>query len=137
MQLKQKLLTTYSFEQDCFACPSYAMTPTVQAACLARCNGAVAEVHRHGSFTLETFRAMISNVSRSEQAHIIVSYSRKQFLQTGTCRSQSLGPCIGCCHSKHNRFKTQGAHFFQQKAVSADRYLPVWGVVTADSIGVK
>lgn len=27
-----------------------------QAACLARCNGARVELHRHGSFTLEEFR---------------------------------------------------------------------------------
>lgn len=59
------------------------MCSAVQAACLARCNGALAEVHRYGDFTLDQFRAMISAGSMSDQEHIVVCYSRKQFLQTG------------------------------------------------------
>lgn len=55
----------------------------VQAACLARCNGAKADLCRHGSFSEESFRHTVQDMCTSEQEHLIVSYSRKEFLQTG------------------------------------------------------
>ncbi len=54
-----------------------------QAACLARCNGAKVEVRQSGSFSVEDFREDVQQASQSEAEHLIVSYSRKQFLQTG------------------------------------------------------
>lgn len=55
----------------------------MQAACLARCNGARVELHRAGSFSLEEFREAVRQTSTSETEHLIASYSRKEFLQTG------------------------------------------------------
>ena len=54
-----------------------------QAACLARCNGARVEEHWHGVVALHQFRAMVVEACASAEAHIIVSYTRKQFGQTG------------------------------------------------------
>lgn len=55
----------------------------MQAACLARCNGARVELHRAGSFSLEEFREAVRETSALEVEHLIASYSRKEFLQTG------------------------------------------------------
>lgn len=55
----------------------------MQAACLARCNGARVELHRGGTFSLEAFRSAVRDTSTSETEHLIASYSRKEFLQTG------------------------------------------------------
>lgn len=55
----------------------------MQAACLARCNGARVELHRGGTFSLEDFRGAVRDTSMSETEHLIASYSRKEFLQTG------------------------------------------------------
>jgi hypothetical protein len=41
------------------------------------------EVRQSGSFSVEEFREDVRQASRSEAEHLIVSYSRKQFLQTG------------------------------------------------------
>lgn len=54
-----------------------------QAACLARCNGAKVEVKQSGSFSIEEFREDVRRAARSGSEHLIVSYSRKQFQQTG------------------------------------------------------
>ena len=59
------------------------ITISLQAACLARCNGARVAVAEAGSFSLEDFRAAVAAAVRSERDHIIVAYSRKAFLQTG------------------------------------------------------
>ena len=56
----------------------------MQVACLARCNGAEADLHRHGAFSKDEFRSVVQEASASEQQHVIVSYSRKELLQTGT-----------------------------------------------------
>ena len=53
----------------------------MQAACLARCNGV--ELHRSKTFSLEAFRSAVRDTSTSETEHLIASYSRKEFLQTG------------------------------------------------------
>lgn len=62
-----------------------------QAACLARCNGARVEVYAHGSVPELTFRAMLREACASGEEHIIVSYSRKEFLQTGDGHFSPVG----------------------------------------------
>lgn len=54
---------------------------------MARCNGARVELHRAGTFSLEEFRDAVQETSTSENEHLIASYSRKEFLQTGNYRS--------------------------------------------------
>ena len=54
-----------------------------QAACLARCNGARVEEHPYASVTLAKVRALVAEACASAVDHIIVSYTRKQFDQTG------------------------------------------------------
>ena len=55
----------------------------LQAACLARCNGARVELYPYGSISLPDFRTMVAEASATAEEHIIVSYSRKELLQTG------------------------------------------------------
>ena len=67
----------------CHTPPHHPHYPPLQAACLARCNGARVELYPYGSVGLAEFRAMVAEACRSAEEHIIVSYSRKEFLQTG------------------------------------------------------
>lgn len=53
-----------------------------QAACLARCNGAEVEVYGSSS-GVDTFRAHVAAAAACDDRHMIVSYSRKEFKQTG------------------------------------------------------
>ena len=53
---------------------------------MARCNGARVELHRAGTFSLEEFKDAVQETSTSETEHLIASYSRKEFLQTGRHR---------------------------------------------------
>ncbi|PRW61025.1 Glutathione gamma-glutamylcysteinyltransferase 1 [Chlorella sorokiniana] len=62
-----------------------------QAACLARCNGARVELYPYGSVGLAEFRAMVAEACHSAEEHIIVSYSRKEFLQTGDGHFSPIG----------------------------------------------
>lgn len=62
-----------------------------QAACLTRCNGASAEIFPYGSVGLEEFRGMIETACSTNQYHLIVSYSRKHFLQTGDGHFSPIG----------------------------------------------
>jgi glutathione gamma-glutamylcysteinyltransferase len=76
-----------------------------QAACLARCNGASVEIYRHGSVSLEDFREIVKRACSNPEndssqnstgrggspRHIIVSYSRKAFLQTGDGHFSPIG----------------------------------------------
>lgn len=55
----------------------------LQAACLARCNGSRVETYLYGDVGVEEFRQMVREACSSGTQHIIVSYSRKEFLQTG------------------------------------------------------
>jgi hypothetical protein len=70
---------------QCLSCagPAFMTHVLQQAACLARCNGAMAELVRYDSLSEKKFRAIVQEISASDQQHVIVSYSRKQFLQTG------------------------------------------------------
>lgn len=63
--------------------PAFPPRPAPQAACLARCNGARVELYPYGSVTVEEFRAMVADACATAEQHIIVSYSRKEFSQTG------------------------------------------------------
>ena len=63
----------------------------VQAACLARCNGAKVDMARHGEFTEQDFRQLVISVCTSGEEHLIVSYSRKTFQQTGDGHFSPIG----------------------------------------------
>jgi len=61
-------------------------------ACLARCNGAIAEVHRPDGFTLAEFRAAIDAAARSPvDPALIVSYDRGALGQTGSGHFSPIG----------------------------------------------
>lgn len=62
-----------------------------QAACLARCNGARVDMHRYGTFSLDFFREQIQSSCASGEEHLVVSYSRKAFLQTGDGHFSPIG----------------------------------------------
>jgi glutathione gamma-glutamylcysteinyltransferase len=65
-----------------------------QAACLARCNGATVEVFPHGKCSVAEFRTMIQSVCsgiQSSNGHLVVSYSRKAFKQTGDGHFSPVG----------------------------------------------
>ena len=62
-----------------------------QAACLARCNGAAVEVFPFGSVSLEEFRGMVVEATSTAHHHIVVSYTRRAFLQTGDGHFSPIG----------------------------------------------
>eukprot|EP00775_Hariotina_reticulata_P014329 gene14329-55_t len=62
-----------------------------QAACLAKCNGANVKLYRSGSFSLEEFRAAVQEVCSSGEEHLVVSYTRKAFSQTGDGHFSPVG----------------------------------------------
>lgn len=62
-----------------------------QVACLARCNGANVSIHPFGTFKLATFRELVKKTCRTSDQHLIVSYSRKTFLQTGDGHFSPIG----------------------------------------------
>lgn len=76
----------------------------MQAACLARCNGAMVDMVAAPAANLETLRRHVASVTAAADRHIVVSYSRKQFLQTGVQQPQqkllvwtvSLGQFVTC-----------------------------------------
>jgi len=53
--------------------PHIMLLPPLQAACLAKCNGANVTLHRSGTFTLEEFRRDIIETCRSGEEHLVVS----------------------------------------------------------------
>jgi len=54
-----------------------------QAACLAKCNGASTELFLYGSVDVEEFRDLVKQACSVSDFHLIVSYSRRHFQQTG------------------------------------------------------
>eukprot|EP00878_Enallax_costatus_P016815 GHUV01017648.1.p1 GENE.GHUV01017648.1~~GHUV01017648.1.p1 ORF type:complete len:331 (+),score=67.21 GHUV01017648.1:896-1888(+) len=62
-----------------------------QAACLAKCNGANVTLHRAGTFSLEQLRQAVVDVCSSGEEHLVVSYSRKTFSQTGDGHFSPVG----------------------------------------------
>nr|BAF75863.1 phytochelatin synthase [Fagopyrum esculentum] len=62
-----------------------------KVACLAHCNGAeVKELHTNES-TLEDFRSYVISCTSSEDRHLIVSYHRGHFKQTGSGHFSPIG----------------------------------------------
>ncbi|KAI8471447.1 MAG: Phytochelatin synthase-domain-containing protein [Monoraphidium minutum] len=61
------------------------------AACLAKCNGARVELHRAGTFDLPWFRRQLLDCAASGEEHIVVSYSRRTFEQTGDGHFSPVG----------------------------------------------
>ncbi|XVE77951.1 hypothetical protein DITRI_Ditri13aG0105400 [Diplodiscus trichospermus] len=66
-----------------------------KVACLAVCNGAHVEAFRTDQSSLEDFRRRVVYCTSSEDCHLIVSYNRAVFKQTGTGH---FSP-IGCYHA--------------------------------------
>ncbi|GAX75692.1 hypothetical protein CEUSTIGMA_g3135.t1 [Chlamydomonas eustigma] len=62
-----------------------------QAACLARCNGARVDMMRHGTFSEAEFRQQVMDVCRSGEEHLVVSYARRAFSQTGDGHFSPVG----------------------------------------------
>jgi len=62
-----------------------------QASCIARCNGARTEMVRHSQISLLEFRSEVERCCSLPHEHLIVSYSRKAFLQTGDGHFSPLG----------------------------------------------
>ena len=62
-----------------------------QAACLAKCNGALTDVFPYGSVDVDEFRDMVKRACSSSDYHLIVSYSRKHFQQTGDGHFSPIG----------------------------------------------
>ncbi|GBF98758.1 glutathione gamma-glutamylcysteinyltransferase [Raphidocelis subcapitata] len=62
-----------------------------QAACLAKCNGARVSLHRAGTFTLPEFRAALLQTAASGEEHVVVSYTRRAFGQTGDGHFSPIG----------------------------------------------
>ncbi|MED6185046.1 Glutathione gamma-glutamylcysteinyltransferase 1 [Stylosanthes scabra] len=62
-----------------------------KVACLARCNGARVEAFRSDECTIEDFRKRVISCCSSEDCHVIVSYHRAAFNQTGTGHFSPIG----------------------------------------------
>ena len=62
-----------------------------QAACLAKCNGASTDIFPYGSVDVEEFRDMVKHACSVRDFHLIVSYSRQHFQQTGDGHFSPIG----------------------------------------------
>jgi len=62
-----------------------------QAACIARCNGAVVKQRRSGDFSLDEFRAAVADACATGERHLVVSYARAAFGQTGDGHFSPVG----------------------------------------------
>eukprot|EP01024_Parvocaulis_polyphysoides_P032467 TRINITY_DN29057_c0_g1_i8.p1 TRINITY_DN29057_c0_g1~~TRINITY_DN29057_c0_g1_i8.p1 ORF type:complete len:391 (+),score=15.79 TRINITY_DN29057_c0_g1_i8:214-1386(+) len=62
-----------------------------QVACLASCNGAVAETKYYGEFDEQQFRAEVAHCTKYADSHIVISYSRKDLSQTGDGHFSPIG----------------------------------------------
>ncbi|KAK2984608.1 hypothetical protein RJ640_029114, partial [Escallonia rubra] len=60
-------------------------------ACLAHCNGAEVRAFRTNESTLEDFRRFVALCTASEDFHLITSYHRAHFNQTGTGHFSPIG----------------------------------------------
>lgn len=63
-----------------------------------RCLVTVTVLRRFGEFTLEEFRAAVARACSSGEEHIVVSYSRKPFLQTGALSLDFDLPLLHCSY---------------------------------------
>lgn len=62
-----------------------------QVACLASCNGAHVTMARYGSFSFSQFRETVEKCTATDSEHLVVSYSRKAFRQTGDGHFSPIG----------------------------------------------
>ncbi|KAJ4776314.1 Glutathione gamma-glutamylcysteinyltransferase 1 [Rhynchospora pubera] len=62
-----------------------------KVACLAHCAGAKVEAYRANESNLEDFRKHVIKCTTSEDCHVIASYHRRPFQQTGTGHFSPLG----------------------------------------------
>ncbi|XP_022758471.1 glutathione gamma-glutamylcysteinyltransferase 3-like isoform X4 [Durio zibethinus] len=62
-----------------------------KVACLAVCNGAQVEPFRTDQSSLDDFRKRVISCTSSEDCHLIVSYNRAVFKQTGTGHFSPIG----------------------------------------------
>ncbi|XP_052887273.1 glutathione gamma-glutamylcysteinyltransferase 3-like isoform X2 [Gossypium arboreum] len=62
-----------------------------KVACLAVCNGAQVEPFRTDQSSIEDFRERVVSCTSSEDCHLIVSYNRAVFKQTGTGHFSPIG----------------------------------------------
>ncbi|KAL3517718.1 hypothetical protein ACH5RR_020307 [Cinchona calisaya] len=62
-----------------------------KVACLARCAGAKVEAFRTNQSTVDDFRKYVRACSTSDNCHVISSYHRGAFLQTGTGHFSPIG----------------------------------------------
>jgi glutathione gamma-glutamylcysteinyltransferase len=62
-----------------------------QVECLASCNGVDVEKYRFGTFTYERFRQKVAESTALGTSHLIVSYARKAFKQTGDGHFSPIG----------------------------------------------
>ncbi|KAJ4844051.1 Glutathione gamma-glutamylcysteinyltransferase 1 [Turnera subulata] len=59
--------------------------------CLAHCAGAKVEAHRTNQSTIDDFRKQVIKCSSSDECHVISSYHRGTFKQTGTGHFSPIG----------------------------------------------
>ncbi|XP_020079890.1 glutathione gamma-glutamylcysteinyltransferase 1-like isoform X2 [Ananas comosus] len=62
-----------------------------KVACLAHCAGAKVEAFRTNQSTIDEFRKYVMQCASSEESHMIASYHRKHFKQTGTGHFSPIG----------------------------------------------
>ncbi|KAG2719252.1 hypothetical protein I3843_03G250300 [Carya illinoinensis] len=62
-----------------------------KVACLAHCNGAKVEAFRTSESTIDDFRKCVISCTSSEDCHVITSYNRAVFKQTGTGHFSPIG----------------------------------------------
>ncbi|KAF3436122.1 hypothetical protein FNV43_RR23214 [Rhamnella rubrinervis] len=62
-----------------------------KVACLAHCNGAQVEAFRTSESTVDDFRRCVISCTSSEDCHVITSYHRAVFKQTGTGHFSPIG----------------------------------------------
>ncbi|KAJ6828854.1 glutathione gamma-glutamylcysteinyltransferase 1-like isoform X1 [Iris pallida] len=62
-----------------------------KVACLAHCAGAKVEAFRTNQSTMDNFRNHVIQCTKSEDCHLITSYHRKAFKQTGTGHFSPIG----------------------------------------------
>ncbi|XP_073011454.1 glutathione gamma-glutamylcysteinyltransferase 1-like [Typha latifolia] len=62
-----------------------------KVACLAHCAGAKVEAFRANQSTIDDFRKHVIQCTSSEDCHLVVSYSRKLFKQTGSGHFSPIG----------------------------------------------
>lgn len=84
-----QMLSLYQLERCLCELPPVS---ALQAACLARCNGAHVDLQYQDATGLAAFRHDVEAACTGTDKHIILSYSRKAFQQTGHLYARSMSP---------------------------------------------